>query len=355
MKYFFLGILISSSAANAQLGNAAGSYTSADNLEGFCTTLNKEHPYFKEGICTSLVEQLRYDKCTAPLLEKLRKRMEGTLEGKIADPKERFSAGFECSSRQGGGNWSKIVKDKAVFGTVVAQMLASTMIAESGWDTFYNLSKESGKNINQGKQGGVANLTLARMEDPKYSKGGDGNSNCGCRVTNSKGAGGTIEASIFWRLLLGDIALAQSQNENKLKTGNLMWTEGDSPGPRDPHHSIQCAAHILLVEADEDGAFFGGMRKDPNTTPTNTATPRTPAQDDPNKPVGGSKVWDTLKEWARQAGQILKPDDLAVNPKLNMIKKKLKLYCERTLNEEGQMQRTFDQDFPGGGTALREI
>jgi hypothetical protein len=344
MKLFLFFVFVAVGAAHAQPGGsaAASNYQNAGNTEGFCVSLNREHPYFKEGMCTSLIEQLKKDTCTAPLLEKIRKKMEASLgDNPPTEKKDQFYPGFTCGSRTDADadKWKEISKkqNKATFDTIVAQLAASIVVAETNWDTFFQLEKGPGQNINQGKQGGLANITLKQMDDPKYAQGGgDGGGNCGCKVTNSRKTG-----FLFWKFLLGDFAMAQN-------AAGGGWPEGDSPGPRDPHHSIGCAAHMLLVEAEKDGKFFGGTRA--VRTPAG-GTPPPPTPDD-NKPQGGSKIWKSLEEWD-DAPDTTNPDPnneiLSKNPKLNLIKKKMKLYCKQNVNDNGGMTRTIDEDIDDSG------
>ncbi len=109
---------------------------------------------------------------------------------------------------------------------------------------------------------------------------------------------------------------------------------------------------MALVEAEADGVLFRGQKKQTGTN----APPTSGAGDDDNKPKGAAKIYASLVDWPGET-QSKDPNDpdVSVNPKLNFIVKKVRNYCKKNLNENGGMTSTFEDDFPGGGTALRGL
>lgn len=321
---FCLSLLTFSSLASAQgAGVGSSGYKNGNSTKGLCTSDNKDESYYAEGVCQSLKEALADDKCTAPLLEKLRKKM---LEAQKGTPLKPGDPGFNvgglvCSSRQYGSNVSdpKFLKNPQAFATVVMQFLMSVAIAESNLDTFNNLQKGPGKLINSGgKVGGLMNLSEDQMNDPKYNKDG-----CGCKVTNS-----SQQTAWFWSLFFGEQAFAEG------------FLAGPSPGPRDAHHSIQCGAYMALVEAEKDGTLFNGMK----------------GGKDGSAPKGAAKIFKSLQEFEKSPTPPNPDDDFSYinNPNLKFVLKKVKTYCSKNLKEDGSLKRTFDDDFPDGGNNLRD-
>jgi hypothetical protein len=317
MKLRHLAFLFASTASlpshGAGVGGAVSNSSGSYEKHRLCTDENKEE-YFYKNACTTIMEQMRNDQCTAPLLKQLIKRLKDSENGNPQPNQEMSMGGLQCRSQDDQAGWKEISKNDAAVETVLLQFFISLANARSNLDTFNNLSPAPGAD-NSSATGGYMNLSLKQMDDPKYNKG-----NCGCHNTNSEGSTGW-----FWFSLVGPPAFAADLT-------------GRSPGPRDDHHSVQCAVHMAITEAVKDGTLFSGSRKS--------------AQNPKPEIKGAAKIFDTLQDW-ESTGQPKTQDpndpDVSDNPKLNAIVKNVRDWCRKNVSSNGSITHKFSDDFDVNG------
>lgn len=280
-------VVFATSLAHAQEGITHPSESELKNPssgKGLCTSEN-EKSMFYQNYCLAIKEQLQKP-CTQQLVQEIRKRF---INDPSVQDKESFSGRLSCRGMH------EASKSQEKFENILLQFFASVAAAESGQREYANLDNFA-KADNAGKKGGLFNLSEDIIKDEKFE--------CGCKNINSTGDGKDLTVN-------------------------------------DAHLQATCATYVALYYAQKHGSLFGGNRKSKSKNCSHGSSSQNLEYDEPH---GAACAFRSLQEIERppNAGdppkQPGKYQSTFYAPDLRMIDAKTANYCEKNLDDKGNIK-----------------